>query len=104
MKELTNYIRVIPTTNVPTENERLMKLVENRLLFDNLVKRVKDKIDIGKQLEKALESRTVPDLSPDLTQEEIEAAKMTQSYQHADSIRDIKSNMKKLSITKFSFS
>lgn len=96
LKELTNYIRVIPTTNVPTENERLMKLVENRLLFDNLVKRVKDKIDIGKQLEKALESRTVPDLSPDLTQEEIEAAKMTQSYQHADSIRDIKSNMKKL--------
>lgn len=96
LKELTNYIRVVPTTNVPTENERLMKLVENRLLFDNLVKRVKDKIDIGKQLEKSLESRPIPELSPDLTQEEIEAAKMTQSYQHADSIRDIKSNMKKL--------
>ncbi|KAI5949734.1 hypothetical protein KGF57_004557 [Candida theae] len=96
LKELTNYIRVVPTTNVVTENERLMKLVENKLLYDNLVKRVKDKIDIGHQLEKALESRTVPELSPDLTQEEIEAAKMAQSYQHADSIRDIKSNLKKL--------
>ncbi|KAG5420738.1 BUL1 [Candida metapsilosis] len=96
LKELTNYIRVVPTSNVLTENERLMKLVENRLLHDNLVKRVKDKIDIGKQLEKALESTSAPKLSPDLTQEEIEAAKMTQSYQHADSIRDIKSNMRKL--------
>ncbi|KAI5970855.1 BUL1 [Candida margitis] len=96
LKELTNYIRVIPTTNIPTENERLMKLVENRLLYDNLVKRVKDKIDIGNQLEKALQSKTIPDLSPDLTQEEIEAAKMSQSYQHADSIRDIKSSMRKL--------
>ncbi|KAI5952696.1 BUL1 [Candida jiufengensis] len=99
LKELTNFVRVIPESKVLTENEKLMKQVENKLLYENFVKRVKEKIDVGKQLLESIEDSNFNDaieLNESLTHLEIEAAKFTQSYKQADSIRDLKTNIKNL--------
>ncbi|KAI5954488.1 hypothetical protein KGF54_002263 [Candida jiufengensis] len=100
LKELTNHFRVIPTTRILSENEKLMKQVENRLLYENLVKRIKDKIEIGEQLLKSIEENKFDssiDLGENLTQLEIAAAKLRQSYTYqSDSIKNLKSNIKKL--------
>ncbi|KAI5961629.1 BUL1 [Candida pseudojiufengensis] len=99
LKEITNFVRVIPRTKILTDNEKLMKQVENKLLYENFIKRIKDKIDVGEQLLKSIENQKFDDtieINESISQQEIEAAKLQQSYKQVDSIRDLKSNIKKL--------
>ena len=44
LKELTNYFRVVKKTPIPTDNERLMKLLENKLMYNNFILRIKEKL------------------------------------------------------------
>ncbi|CAK9436887.1 uncharacterized protein LODBEIA_P14090 [Lodderomyces beijingensis] len=100
LKELTNYVRVIAETEQPTASEKLMKQVENKLLFENMVNRLDAKIEHGKRLMEAIETNQFDDaveLNERLSQAEIDCAKATQSYKcDVDSIRDLKSNLKKM--------
>ncbi|RLV94492.1 Ubiquitin ligase-binding protein BUL1 [Spathaspora sp. JA1] len=92
LKELTNYVRVIERTRIPTDNERLMKLLENKLMYNNLVSRIKEKIEAGKKMVKSIENNefdTTVDIGRQLTETEIELAKCKQSYKR-DAYRDIK--------------
>ncbi|EGW32392.1 uncharacterized protein SPAPADRAFT_61464 [Spathaspora passalidarum NRRL Y-27907] len=92
LKELTNYVRVVQRTRIPTDNERLMKLLENKLMYNNLISRVKEKIEAGKQMIKSIENNefnATVDIGRQLTETEIELAKCKQAYRR-DAYRDIK--------------
>ena len=94
LKELTNYFRVVKKTPIPTDNERLMKLLENKLMYNNFILRIKEKIDAGKRLIESIESSNFTgsiDIGKELTQTELELAKCKQFYK-PDSIRDTKLN------------
>ena len=101
LKERTNYIRVVAETNLHSELEKLMKKVENKLLFENLLARVAERIEHGKRMLKVLESSSntpifsqETDLLPLLTQTEINAAKCRQLYKpDVEHVRDIKSKI-----------
>ncbi|RLV96060.1 Ubiquitin ligase-binding protein BUL1 [Spathaspora sp. JA1] len=82
LKELTNYIRVIKTSIIPADNERSIRLLQNRLMYDNLINRIKEKIEMGQQMVKSIENKELDAASIDIGQSlsEIELAKCKQSY------------------------
>ena len=71
-----------------------MKLLENKLMYNNFILRIKEKIDAGKRLIESIESSNFTgsiDIGKELTQTELELAKCKQFYK-PDSIRDTKLN------------
>ena len=98
LKELTNHFRVVQKTATPTDNERLMKLLENKLMYNNLILRIKEKIDQGNQLIKSIEngdfSNSV-EIGRQLTETEMELAKCRQLYR-PENLRDAKTNPSKV--------
>ncbi|KAI3402993.2 BUL1 [Candida oxycetoniae] len=100
LKELTNYVRVIPKTKTLTESEKLMKKVETKLLFENLQNRINEKIDVANRMLKSIEENnfeSITNLSFELSQQELETAKLKQQYKReaCSSIIDMKMNLKK---------
>ena len=94
LKELTNHFRVIQKTATPTDNERLMKLLENKLMYNNMILRIKEKIDQGNQLIKSIENGDYTgsiDIGKQLTETELELAKCSQLYRPRN-LRDAKFN------------
>ncbi|KAI3402994.2 hypothetical protein KGF56_004247 [Candida oxycetoniae] len=102
LKELTNYVRVVAETKIPTQNEKLMKEAENKLLYENLVKQIQNKIDLGNNMIKAVNEHRQIDCvlqsNEIISQQDIDAAKTRQHYfkRDIDSIRDIKTNLTKI--------
>ncbi|EMG49706.1 hypothetical protein G210_5465 [Candida maltosa Xu316] len=98
LKELTNHFRVVQKTTIPTDSERLMKLLENKLMYNNLISRIKEKIDMGKQMIESIENNeftSTIDIGKQLTQTEIEMAKCKQLYR-PDCVRDAKADPNKI--------
>lgn len=97
LKELTNFVRVVAESNSPSELEKLMKKVENKLLYDNLIKQADEKIELGHRLIKALKNTKAEfnfKAGQEMTQEEIDLAKVRQSYKReVDTARSSKSGI-----------
>ncbi|RCK64278.1 Ubiquitin ligase-binding protein BUL2 [Candida viswanathii] len=94
LKELTNHFRVVQNNTPATDSERLMKLLENKLMYNNLILRIKEKIDHGNQLIESIEKGNFSgsiDIGKQLTETEIELAKCSQLYR-PDHLRDAKFN------------
>ena len=65
---------MVKKTPIPTDNERLMKLLENKLMYNNFILRIKEKIDAGKRLIESIESSNFTgsiDIGKELTQTEL---------------------------------
>ncbi|CAK9436886.1 uncharacterized protein LODBEIA_P14080 [Lodderomyces beijingensis] len=97
LKELINYVRVVTETEKPTTSEKLVKQVENELSLENMRQKLDALIKQGKRLMEAIESKNfnaaIIELNEHISQEEIEAAKVRQSYtSHVESLRDMKEN------------
>ncbi|RCK60540.1 Ubiquitin ligase-binding protein BUL1 [Candida viswanathii] len=94
LKELTNHFRIVPKTPAPTDSERSMKLLENKLMYNNFILRIKEKIDQGNQLIESIEAGNFTgsvEIGRRLSETELELAKCSQLYR-PDNIRDAKFN------------
>lgn len=82
-KELTSCIRLVNDSYIPTEDERSMKLLENRVILNNLILRIKQKIDIGIELVQSIEGLEYDsniDMTKYFTDSELELQKLRQLY------------------------
>lgn len=81
LKELTNYVRVIPQTFILTEEAMSLKAIENQILFQNLILRIEEKIKSGKELIKQVSNATTSnDSNRELSVVEFDVAKREQLY------------------------
>ncbi|EMG46760.1 hypothetical protein G210_2987 [Candida maltosa Xu316] len=96
LKELTNHFRVVQEERkLASDSERAMKVLENKLMYENLISRIKQKIEMGKQLVVNIEKSNNVDIIRHFAQMEIESAKCRQLYK-PDNFRDAKLNPTKV--------
>ncbi|KAM9906837.1 hypothetical protein OXX79_001317 [Metschnikowia pulcherrima] len=61
-RERMSYIRVIQESNMPSNSEKLVNAETSRILYENLVGRIKEKIELGNQIKQTLAAGgTVPE-------------------------------------------
>ncbi|QBM87288.1 Bul1 C terminus [Metschnikowia aff. pulcherrima] len=61
-RECMSYIRVIQESNMPSNSEKLVNAETSRILYENLVGRIKEKIELGNQIKQTLAAGgTVPE-------------------------------------------
>lgn len=104
LKEQTNFVRILQQSNRYNEGELAMKFVENKLMYNNLKSRLEEKIKFGNRLIKSLQDQNYDesfDMTRIFTQNEIEIAKLKQSYQHA--VRDCKYDPSKIEYYNYSY-
>ncbi|CUM62583.1 uncharacterized protein PRCAT00000135001 [Priceomyces carsonii] len=92
LKERRNYIRVVKESKRFTENEKLMKLTENRVLYDMFMRSLDQKIESGNQLVKFINEGNVGEIidgSTRLAEAELQIEKAKQCYRRGP-YRDIK--------------
>lgn len=93
-KELTSCIRLVNNSYIPTHDERSMKLIEDRVILNNLILRIKQKIDNGIELVQSIEGLEYDsniDMTKYFTASELELQKLRQLYR-AQTNRNLKSD------------
>ncbi|RCK63363.1 Ubiquitin ligase-binding protein BUL2 [Candida viswanathii] len=93
-QELTSCIRLVSYSYTPTDDERSMKMIENRIILNNLILRIKQKIDNGIELVQSIEGLEYDiniDMTKYFTDSELELQKLRQLYK-AQTNRSLKTD------------
>lgn len=90
LNEINNFIRIVPDSIKHSDGELIMKYEQNKILYDNLENRVKEKIRIAKELAEHPDvSQRTLELERNLSSSELLFAKSRQVYR-SDSGYDLK--------------
>ncbi|KAK6205433.1 Bul1 N terminus-domain-containing protein [Scheffersomyces amazonensis] len=84
LKESSSFVRILQQSRrYNTVNERSLKFTEDKIMYDNFLSRIKDKIELGDQLVEALQNDQLDssiEISKRISETELEFAKAKQKY------------------------